>query len=134
MKRGVKATRERGKKATAARIVANTGAYLETLGEKIKCSSILQRIKKSFVINRYYVVALFLGLLIIFMIAALASQMTKKQDPDNQFQTSSGVYIEVTLEGIQQAMQEFVSLPSDDNQKSIKYAEIKSQLAYLEEK
>ncbi len=133
-KRGTKNTRERGRKSKAEKMASNTGAYLDALGEKIKSSGSLQKIKKSVTVNRYYVVALFLGLLIIFMVCALASQMTKKQDPENQFQTSSGTYIEVTLEGIQQAMQEFTSLPSDDDQKSAKYAEIKSQLTYLEEK
>lgn len=133
-KRNPKTLREGGRRTRAEKMASHTEAYLDAIGERIKSSQSLQKIKKSVAVNRYYVVALFLGLLIVFMITALASQMVKKQDPENQFQTASGVYVEVTLEGIQQAMQEFKSLPSDDNQKSAKYAEIKSQIAYLESK
>ncbi|GHW02841.1 hypothetical protein AGMMS50249_6270 [candidate division SR1 bacterium] len=131
---GLKSARGRGGKGIAKQVLSHTGAQLDALSHKFHNSESIQKIKKQFLLQRYYVVALVLGLLIIFMITALATQWTNKQDPDNKFQTSSGVYIDVTLDGIQQAMAEFQQLDVGDKLKSDKYNEIKKQLAYLEEK
>jgi hypothetical protein len=79
-------------------------------------------------------VALFLGLLIIFMVYALASQWTKQQSNEEKFQTSSGTYVDITLEDIQKEMMEFQALAAEDDAKAIKYSEITQKLSFLESK
>jgi hypothetical protein len=114
--------------------VANTSAYLENLGNKIHESDLVQKIKKQFLGNRYYLVALILGLLIIFMIYALTSQWTKEQSNEEKFQTSSGTYVDITIEDIQKEMMEFQALEAGDSTKAIKYSEITQKLSFLESK
>jgi hypothetical protein len=115
-------------------VVLNTTAYLEGLGAKIHNSDLIKKFKKQLLGNRYYVIALILGILIIFMVYALASQRTKSESNENKFQTTSGVYIDITIEDIQREMMEFQSLDPTSDAKAIKYAEIAQKLEFLESK
>ena len=124
-----KRSKSRGKSA----IITNTSAYLEGLGNKIHESEVVKNFKKQFLGNKYYIVALLLGLLIIFMVYALASQWTKGQSNEDKFPTGSG-YVEVTIDGIQKEMMEFQALDPSSDAKAIKYSEISQKLAFLESK
>ncbi|MDR0370035.1 MAG: hypothetical protein LBH96_06140 [Candidatus Peribacteria bacterium] len=115
-------------------VVLNTTAYLEDLGAKIHNSDIIKKFKKQVLGNRYYLIALILGILIIFMIYSLASQRTTTESNENKFQTASGVYIDITIEDIQKEMMEFQSLDPTSDAKAIKYAEIAQKLDFLESK
>ncbi|MDR0607847.1 MAG: hypothetical protein LBG52_05950 [Candidatus Peribacteria bacterium] len=108
--------------------------YLEQLGAKIHESDLVQKLRKQFFGNRYYLVALFLGLLIIFMVYALASQWTKEQSNEEKFQTASGTYVDITIEDIQKEMMGFQALEAGDDAKAIKYSEITQKLSFLESK
>ncbi|MDR2415173.1 MAG: hypothetical protein LBD75_00730 [Candidatus Peribacteria bacterium] len=124
----------RAKKRGKSALSFNTAAYLEDLGNKIHNSDIIQKLKKHLLGNRYYLVALLLGLLIIFMVYALASQWTSSQSNEEKFQTQSGTYIDITIDDIQREMMEFQALDASSDTKSVKYAEISQKLAFLEEK
>jgi hypothetical protein len=115
-------------------LALNTSAYLEGLGDKMQNSELAQKIKKQFFGNRYYLVALIFGLLIIFMIYALASQRTKTQSNEEKFQTSSGTYVDITIDDIQREMMEFQALDPSSDTKAQKYSEISQKLEFLESK
>jgi hypothetical protein len=94
----------------------------------------MEKIKKQFFGNRYYLVALVLGIFIIFMVYALASQRTQRQSNEDKFQTTSGAYVDITIDDIQREMMEFQSLDPSSDAKAIKYAEITQKLNFLESK
>jgi hypothetical protein len=122
--------RKKGKSALSL----NTAAYFEELGSKIHNSDLIQKLKKQFLGNRYYLVALILGLLIIFMMYALASQWTSSQSNEEKFQTQSGTYIDITIDDIQREMMDFQALDPSSDAKAIAYAEISQKLEFLESK
>jgi hypothetical protein len=68
------------------------------------------------------------------MIYSLASQRTKSQSNEEKFQTSSGTYVDITIDDIQREMMEFQSIDSSSDEKAIKYAEISQKLSFLESK
>lgn len=109
-------------------------SFLEDTWFRILESDFLRMIKRQILGNRYYLIALILGLLIIFMLYALVSQRITSQSSENKFQTQSGEYIDVTIEDIQKEMLDFQSLEPSSDIKAIKYAEIKQKLEFLESK
>ena len=123
--------RSRGKKNA---VILNTAAYLEDLGTKIHNSDLIKKFRKQILGNKYYIIALILGIPIIFMFYALLSQRTVSESNENKFQTSSGVYIDITIEDIQKEMMEFQSLYPTGDAKAIKYAEITQKLDFLDSK
>ncbi|MDR2190799.1 MAG: hypothetical protein LBP53_06600, partial [Candidatus Peribacteria bacterium] len=110
------------------------GTYVSGWMDKMQQNEMLQKVKKQLLSNRYYLVALILGLLIIFMVYALASQWTTTQSNEEKFQTQSGTYIDITIDDIQKEMMEFQALDASSDTKAIKYAEIGQKLDFLESK
>jgi hypothetical protein len=122
------------KKKGKSALSLSASTYLENLGSSIHNVELVQKIKKHFFGNRYYLIALLLGLLIIFMIYALASQWTTTQSNEDKFLTTSGTYVDITIDDIQREMLEFQALLAGDDAKAIKYAEINQKLDFLESK
>ncbi len=106
--------------------------YLSDLWDKVHNSERLQNLKRQLVENKIYVVWLVLVVLMFIFLYALASQILNSHD--NKFQTPEWTYIDISIEDLQNSIEEFKTLDASSNLKSAKYLDISQKLDFLEEK
>jgi hypothetical protein len=90
-------------------------------------------VKKQLSENKIYVVGFVLVILMFIFLYSLASQILNNNSNDNKFQTSSGTYIDINIEDLQNDITEFKTLDASSNLKSAKYIEISQKLQFLED-
>ena len=89
--------------------------------------------KKELMANRYYFTIVVLGVVILFLLYHVLSQVLNKNETD-VFITSSGVEVDVTVEDIKKDIYMFQSLDPTSDEKWVKYHEIMQKLDMLESK
>ena len=105
--------------------------YLSDLSDKVHNSERLQNLKRQLVENKIYVVGLILVVLMFIFLYALASQILNSND--NKFKTPEWTYIDISIEDLQNSIEEFKTLDASSNLKSAKYLDISQKLDFLEE-
>ena len=107
--------------------------YISDLWAKVSNSEHIQMVKKQLSENKIYVVGFVLVILMFIFLYSLASQILNNNSNDNKFQTSSGTYIDINIEDLQNDITEFKTLDASSNLKSAKYIEISQKLQFLED-
>lgn len=99
---------------------------------KISENSLLGKIKKTLLKNKYQATVAILGIFILFMIINLLSQVLKSNA--DTFVTTDGVTVDLTIEDIKKDLFMFQGMDPTSEDKSIKYNEILSKLDVLQSK
>ena len=107
--------------------------YISNLWERMHNSEYIMNIKNQLSENKIYVVGFVLVILMFIFLYSLASQILNSDSHNNKFQTSSGVYIDINLDDLQNDIAEFRTLDASSNLKSAKYTEISQKLQFLED-
>lgn len=104
----------------------------EDFSKKIDDNALLGRIKKLVFKNKYQATVIILGVIILFMIINLLSQVLKSNA--DTFVTSDGVTVDLTIEDIKKDLFMFQWMDPTSEEKSIKYNEILAKLDTLQSK
>ena len=104
----------------------------EDFSQKIDDNALLGRIKKLVFKNKYQATVIILGVIILFMIINLLSQVLKSNA--DTFVTSDGVTVDLTIEDIKKDLFMFQWMDPTSEEKSIKYNEILAKLDTLQSK
>lgn len=107
--------------------------YITDLWDKINNSESVKNVKKQFLENKIYFVWIILVVLILIFVYALISQIIDTKNHTNQFKTSSGAYVDLNINDIQNKINEFKTLEPSSDSKTAQYAEISNMLDTLED-
>lgn len=99
----------------------------------IKGSKRGSKIKKELMANKYYLTIVILGVVILFMLYHVLSQVLNKNSSD-VFVTEAGVEVDITIDDIKKDIMLFQSLDPTSDEKGVKYYEIMQKLDILESK
>jgi len=106
--------------------------YISELWEKIQNSDYIHNIKRKFSENKIYIIWLILIILMFFFLYSLASQVLNDKNHTNKFQTSTGTYVDINLDDLQNDINSFKSLDPSSTLKTTQYLEISQKLDFLE--
>ncbi len=93
----------------------------------------LEKYKKLFVSNKYYVSIAILSVVILFLLYHVLAQIVSVRDTDVMF-TEDGLLVDVTIEDIKQDIQIFLSMDPTSDAKGQKYHEAMQKLDVLEQR
>lgn len=92
---------------------------------------LFSKLKKNFVINKYYITIWILTIVILFMLYSVLSQILSKND-GWKFLNDSWTYVDITIEDIKKDIYLFQSIDPASDEKWIKYNDIIKKLDTLE--